>query len=204
VGYWYQFSVPRLPSGRIDKCTFPGLNTVLHVDGESPNLLTDVRDIGAFVARIVGDERTLNRYVYTWGDVLTEKDIYTIMEEVSGEELERKYVRLEILALLGTRSAINVDVQVSAQEIERQTAENRKLLAAEPENMQYLNAVFISEYEISKYVRMDNRPEYAKYLGYLDARELYPEFEPKTLREFVGEMLEGKVKRPYYRVMPPQ
>ena len=102
MGYWYQFSVPRIPSGRIDNFTFPGLNTVLHVDGESPNLLTDVRDIGAFVARIVDDERTLNQYVYTWGDVLTEKEIYTIMEEVSGEKLERKYVRRDILNCIKT------------------------------------------------------------------------------------------------------
>lgn len=54
VGYWYQLSVPRLPSGRIDKYIFPDMNTVLHVDGEAPNLLTDLRDIGRFVARIVG------------------------------------------------------------------------------------------------------------------------------------------------------
>lgn len=44
---------------------------------------------------------------------------------------------------------------------------------------------------------MDNQPEYAKYLGYLDARELYPEFRPKSLRDFVVELLSGDVQRPY-------
>lgn len=65
---------------------------VIHGDGDAPNLLTDLRDIGRFVARIVGDERTLNRYVYTWSDVLSENEIFEIVEEGSGEKIERKYV----------------------------------------------------------------------------------------------------------------
>lgn len=76
------------------------MNTALHVDGEAPNLLTDLRDVGHFVARIVADERTLNRYVFTWGAVVTENEVYAIMEEVSGEKLERKYVRLAVLSPL--------------------------------------------------------------------------------------------------------
>lgn len=58
VGYWYQLSCPRLPSGRIDYATFPGMNASLHGDGEALNILTDLRDVGHFVARIVYDERT--------------------------------------------------------------------------------------------------------------------------------------------------
>lgn len=81
--------------------------------------------------------------------------------------------------------------------MEKQLSEARKLLAKEPDNMQYLGAVTSAEYDYSKYVRMDNRPEYAKYLGYLDARELYPEFKPKTFRDFVVDLLDGKVQRPY-------
>lgn len=65
---------------------------VIHGDGNAPNLLTDLRDIGRFVARIVGDERTLNRYVYTWSDVLSENEIFEIVEEGSGEKIERQYV----------------------------------------------------------------------------------------------------------------
>ena len=54
-----------------------------------------------------------------------------------------------------------------------------------------------AQYSYSKYVRGDNTPEYAKYLGYLDARELYPDFKPTTFKEFVVELLDGKVPRPY-------
>jgi len=81
--------------------------------------------------------------------------------------------------------------------METQLSEARKLLANDPDNIQYLGAVASAEYDYSKYVRMDNRPEYAKYLGYLDARALYPDFEPKCLKAFVVDLLDGKIKRPY-------
>jgi len=75
---------------------FPRMQVPLHGDGEVPNLLIVIRDIGSFVARIIGDERTLNKHFYCWGDLLTENKIYDVMEEVSGEKLERvlkkKYV----------------------------------------------------------------------------------------------------------------
>lgn len=60
----------------------------VHGDGTAPNILTDLRDVGRFVARIILDDRTINKYVYTSGDVLSENDIYRIAEEVSGEKLE--------------------------------------------------------------------------------------------------------------------
>ena len=68
------------------------MNASLRNDGEAPNILTDLRDIGYFVARIVCDERTLNKSVFCWGDVLSENHVYNLLEEVSGEKLERHYV----------------------------------------------------------------------------------------------------------------
>jgi hypothetical protein len=68
------------------------MNTKMHGDGTAPNLITDLRDVGRFVARIVADEQTLNRYVFAYGEELTEREIYAAMEEVSGEELEQKFV----------------------------------------------------------------------------------------------------------------
>ena len=37
----------------------------------------------------------------------------------------------------------------------------------------------------------------ADYLGYLDARELYPDFVPKGFREFAVDLLDKTVVRPY-------
>jgi hypothetical protein len=92
VGYWYQLSFPRLPSGKTDNALFPGVEVPLHGNGKMKNLVIDIRDIGKFVARIVDDERALNKYVYCWGEILTENQIYDVMEEVSGEKLSRVYV----------------------------------------------------------------------------------------------------------------
>jgi hypothetical protein len=68
---------------------------------------------------------------------------------------------------------------------------------AQPENQMANMGAVISDYQFSKYVRGDNTPAYAEYLGYLDARKLYPEFQPKTFKEFVGELLEGKGEMVY-------
>jgi hypothetical protein len=56
---------------------------------------------------------------------------------------------------------------------------------------------YAADYEYNKYVRGDNIPAYATYLGYLNARELYPNFQPKAFKEFLCELLDGKVARPY-------
>jgi len=54
-----------------------------------------------------------------------------------------------------------------------------------------------TDYNISKYIREDNTREGALYLGYLDAKELYPDLKPITFEEFVDELNAGKATRPY-------
>jgi hypothetical protein len=78
--------------------------------------------------------------------------------------------------------------------------EARRLFEKEPENQQLFGRVASAEYDYSKYVREDNRAEYARYLGYLDARKLYPDFQPKKFKDFVQELLDGKVRRSYSEV----
>jgi hypothetical protein len=50
-------------------------------------------------------------------------------------------------------------------------------------------------------VRGDNTPANAAYLGYLNARELYPEFKPKGFEEFARELLDGKLSKPYQHLV---
>ncbi len=50
---------------------------------------------------------------------------------------------------------------------------------------------------MSKYIRGDNTLANAKYLQYLDARELYPDFKPRAFAEYIDEVLDGKAERPY-------
>ncbi|KAE8424010.1 hypothetical protein BDV36DRAFT_242510 [Aspergillus pseudocaelatus] len=176
VGYWHQISFPCLPSGRVDYAALVP-NTTIHGDGNAPNILTDIRDIGRFVSRIIADDRTLNKYVYTWGDILTENEILNVAEELSGEKVERQYE--------------------SVQEMEKRLEDAQSSLSLDPTDPGKRTLVYITQYVYSKYVRQDNQPRYAKYLGYLDARELYPDFKPISFREFFAEVLDGKGKRPY-------
>lgn len=62
-GWWYQLSLPSLPSGRIRAKA--GLSTT-HIigDGNTPWALTDNRDITKYVAKVITDPRTLNKMVF--------------------------------------------------------------------------------------------------------------------------------------------
>lgn len=111
VGYWYQISFPTLPSGKVDYAQIIPVKSI-HGDGTAPNMLTDLRDIGRFVARIVLDGRTLNRYIYAFGEVLSENEIYHIAEGVSGEKLEPTRVSqfsLSILLLLKSSGFLDIE-----------------------------------------------------------------------------------------------
>lgn len=88
-------------------------------------------------------------------------------------------------------------VKVSDAEMDTQLAQAAERLEQEPGNMMNRIMLYTVQYAYSKYVRKDNSPEYALYLGYLDAIELYPDFKPTTFHEFVVDLLDGKVVRPY-------
>jgi hypothetical protein len=92
VGYWYQISFPTLPSGRVDYAALVKPNVEIHANGNKPTMITDLRDIGRFVALIIKDSRTLNHSVFAYGDVLSENEIFELVESLSGEKIERKYV----------------------------------------------------------------------------------------------------------------
>jgi hypothetical protein len=58
-----------------------------------------------------------------------------------------------------------------------------------------------AQYAITKYVRADNTPENAEYLGYIDARNLLPHFKYMTFAEFLDDLMAGSVSRPYEGVV---
>ncbi|KAJ7727522.1 hypothetical protein DFH07DRAFT_930752 [Mycena maculata] len=176
VGYWYQLSFPALPSGRVDYASVAPRLTI-HGDGNMPTMLTDLRDIGPFVALIIKDPRTLNRFVIAYGDVLSENETFHIMEDLSGEKINRVHISIEELLASRARAA-------AALKADPPKAGARMVASGE-------------NYKYSKYVRGDNTPEHAQYLGYLDARELYPEFKPRSFTDFVCELLAGKVPKAY-------
>lgn len=92
VGFWYQASIPRVPSGKFDKAIFVPIGEV-YAGGSAPNMLIDARDVGAITAEIIKDERTLNKKVIAYAEVLSQNQIHKIIEDKTGESLELRTVR---------------------------------------------------------------------------------------------------------------
>lgn len=67
-------------------------------DGNTPIALTDLRDIGRYVSKIIVDDRTLNKMVLAYNTVMTQNQIYDLMEEISEEKIEKHYVRNQVLS----------------------------------------------------------------------------------------------------------
>ena len=87
VGYWYEASVPRVPSGKFDYAIFLPKNE-LFAAGTAPNMLMGKRDVGRITAKTIKDKRTLNKKVIAFGDVLNQNEIHEIVERKTGEKLE--------------------------------------------------------------------------------------------------------------------
>lgn len=75
-----------------------------------------------------------------------------------------------------------------------------KAAAEDPADKQKANYIVHLQYCKAKYIRVDNTPENAEYLGYIDGRKLYPDFRWTGFEEFVKGLLAGKGRRPYPHV----
>lgn len=197
TGYWSQLSVPRVPSGRLDGVLLIPANEV-YAGGDAENIITDLWDIGTLVAEIIRDERTLNKYVVTCGEVLSQNEITKIVEEVSGEKVELTAVSHSGFDYSnGITSPTYCTLQVSAEQLLHRLSEARASIAAGSTEWSTKAKMVVLEYSHSKYVRGDNSPAYAKYLGYLDTRDLYPGVKTRSFREFVKDALDGKEGKMY-------
>ena len=175
--WWYQIAIPALPSGKINYAiAVPGIH--LAGDGDQLSAHTDLRDIGRYIAKVIVDERTLNKMVFVYNELWSQNRIWDALEEeLSGEEIAREHDSLESL-----RSRI---------------ADARFKLVADPANVGTFLQIISAQYTISWGIRGDNTPEYAKYLGYLTSKELYPEMEFVCFENFLQEVLDGRMKGVY-------
>lgn len=99
------------------------------------------------------------------------------MEELTGEKVEQ--------------------TAVSAEELQQRLEASRPAFTADSEHwgkQVKMNAV---DYLYSMFVRGDTEPKYAKYLGYLDTRELYPNIKTRGSRDYLVDALEGKEGKLY-------
>ncbi|KAI8668667.1 Isoflavone reductase family protein [Fusarium keratoplasticum] len=169
VGWWYQISLPRLPSGRLDRSLFL-YNTAIGGNGDVLSARTDSRDVGAYVARIITDPRTLNQKVFAFTDLRTQNDLWDTVARLSGEKLEKKY-----------RTAEEIEQGIAA------TKENQA------KTMDYFQYTYQKSFDLMG----ENTPEYARYLGYLIAKDLYPDFQGITFEDFVKYTLENGLEPMY-------
>ncbi|THG97682.1 hypothetical protein EW145_g7565 [Phellinidium pouzarii] len=127
--------------------------------GDVKSAMIDTRDIGEFVARILLDERTVNRYVFCYGEEVTQSEIHALAERVSGHKIDRIRLRGEDIAE-EVKTAPNYGMRAMAE---------------------YKYSGWVRGDNTIENAKKE------KYGGALDARELYPDLKVRTLEEFANE-----------------
>ncbi|KAE8374979.1 isoflavone reductase family protein [Aspergillus bertholletiae] len=178
TGCWHAVFVPKIPSGRSDSAHSIYIDHRIVGDGNQKFALTDLPDVGRFVAKIIADPRTVNKHVFAYTEVLSMNEIWDTMASVSGEEPARDYI---------SKSELDVVIR-----------DCKKRLAANPESAHHPSKIMdtanfnMAQYRISWCVRGDNTPEYAEYLGCLDFWKLFPDFpRGRSLEAFYQEVISG-------------
>ncbi|KAI8978174.1 NAD-P-binding protein [Trametes punicea] len=179
VGWWMQLALP-LPERSASPMKASSYE--VYGAGDDRMLLTDLNHIGTYVARIVADPRTLNHAVIVWEDERTQLEGHEIGERTSGEGDALKAKR----------------VYVSADELERRIAEAKEGYVKDPNNMLARMNLARSGYMLSMHFLRENTLENAKRLGYLDARELYPDVPRHSLEDFAKEFYSLPEPAPVY------
>ncbi|KLO11907.1 NAD(P)-binding protein [Schizopora paradoxa] len=166
VGIWTVLAFPE-DKEETEDSFIPSKSHRITGTGNVKNALTHIPDIGKFVAEIIDDERTLNKYVFCWGDEKTQNEIWEIARkakaDASGGPLKAKPV------------------------FESEEDVRTKLKNAKDWSIQQIG----EEYNWSMYIRGDNNVESAKkpeYGGALDARELYPHIKVSSAEDIAKEL----------------
>ena len=88
---------------------------------------------------------------------------------------------------------------MSAEEVKRLLEEGRKEYAEDPNNFAAIYKLFTNEYAYSLNILGENTLVHAKKLGYLDARELYPDIPVQSFAEYAKEFYALKEPGEVYR-----
>lgn len=89
------------------------------------------------------------------------------------------------------------NIKVSKEELESIISTTQDEIKTQGPSPMCAFTLVHTQYLYSKFIRGDNTPEYAKYLGYVDAGELYPDFKPIAWKEYLQDLLAGKTEMPY-------
>ncbi|KAF4832086.1 Isoflavone reductase-like protein TP7 [Colletotrichum tropicale] len=178
VRCWFQVFVPKIPSGKSDHAHMRYIDHRIVGDGNQKFAITDMADVGKYVAKIIGDDRTINRRVLAYTEVLSINGIWDTMARISGEEPPKDYV---------SEAELHEIIDTSAKKL-KESPES----ATHPSNVMDIAQYNMGQYRLFWCVRGDNTPEYANNLGYLDFWKLFPNFEKgRTLGQFFQDIING-------------
>jgi len=167
VGIW---ATGTLPSDREvpDENPIPGKSHKIIGSGDTKNAITHIPEIGKFAAEIIDDARTLNKYVFCWGDEKTQNEVWEIARRVKPE--------------VGGGEPLKATPKPESED-------DLKEAVKTAEDGSFMQVA--AEYLFSLFIRGDNTLENAKkpeYGGALDARELYPDLKISTVEEVARVM----------------
>ncbi|TPX14208.1 uncharacterized protein E0L32_000602 [Thyridium curvatum] len=172
IGWWYQLILPHLPSGRIDG-SLAVRSEAMVGDGRTPLALTDMRDVGRFVVPVIApaDAEQKRLCARRGAD-----------PGASGGGL-RGGNPLKIREFLA--------IHTSGEEISATINQAKEKMAQGTTDFATQLQLFGGQYQYSWGIRGDNTLEHAKYLGYLDAKELYPDLKPRKFKDYVQAVVDG-------------
>ncbi|TRM70581.1 hypothetical protein BD626DRAFT_477924 [Schizophyllum amplum] len=164
VGFWMQLVLPwpAQLTGFVADMTHEVIGT-----GDVPLALTDLSHIGDYVARIIKDDRTLNKTVLIWEDEKTQNQGWAHAERKLGSDFVQQKKKV-----------------IPESEFMKQLEAAR---AVPPESIMRMGA----EYKYSLYIRGDNTVAKARAAGVLDFKELYPDVKAPTFEEFMDTFYES-------------
>ncbi|KAH8823145.1 NAD-P-binding protein [Flagelloscypha sp. PMI_526] len=154
IGWWLELMLPYPTS--IQANIIERLQNIFTGDGNTRLLSTSMHSIGAHVALILADPRTLNRTVITYDGNLSLTEARNMAEKITGGDFS------------GYPKLSKDEIRQRYESIDESTPV-----------LERIN----TQYSYSLYVREDCNLETAKDFGALNARELYPEFLPVPFEE---------------------
>jgi hypothetical protein len=141
-------------------------------DGNMPTALTDLRDIGRYMAMIISDPRTINKKILAYNLVSTQNQIYQLMEELAEEKVDRNYVcpwHPHCTDPSSTRLPLANTAFFPITQVPEETICSRVVAARQASETYPFDPIkfiprYLAEYQYSWGIRGDNNPEYAEYL----------------------------------------
>ncbi|KAI5118179.1 hypothetical protein M0805_008420 [Coniferiporia weirii] len=159
VGWWMKLVLPILNSKDNDFPFIIEASKSIFGTGDVKGAITDRDDIGKFVARIINDTRTQNRYVFIWGEEVTQHEAFAVAERISGKKIDVVHTGEDTLVKMAKE------------------AENAMIVPYS----QYMISIWIRG---DNTVENAKKEEFG---GALDARELYPDLKVRSLEEVAKE-----------------